>query len=64
MLGFGLLVPLLLLFLLAGLLGWIPMRFDPRGRAEKDPEDILRERFARGELSSEEFRRMQEELSA
>lgn len=64
MMGFGLLVPLVLLLLLAGLLGWLPLPFDRRKRVGQSPEDILRERFARGELTAEEFRRMKDEVSA
>ena len=64
--GYGLLAGLLGLMLFVGLLGvfaWaavsiLPSRGAPSARSEqrKDPaEEILRVRFARGELSAEEF---------
>lgn len=58
---------MLLWFVLAvavvGLLVWAVARSaTPRGRAGARPEEILRERFARGEISREEFERTLDDL--
>lgn len=54
-----LLVPLLFLGLAALLLGWRPqVSSGPRRTAR----DILRERYARGEISREEYERMRADL--
>lgn len=67
MMGFGLLVPLLILATLAYVLGWIPNRqFGERmnraPRAEKTPLEIAQERYARGEISKEEYEEMRRDL--
>lgn len=65
MMGFGLLVPIVLILILAYVLGWLPRRL-PEGNAggsqQGEAEDILRQRFARGEIDSDEFQRMREQL--
>lgn len=65
--GFGLVGMLFNLLLLAGLLAlvaWAVVRGLPSGRprderssSRTDPEEILRERFARGEIDAEEYGR-------
>ncbi len=42
--------------LVMALVVWLLVR-EPRRHAREDPSVILRERFARGEISEEEFRR-------
>lgn len=42
---------------------WLLVR-EPRQRATDDADTILRDRFARGELTEEEFRRATEALAA
>ncbi|MGA9533673.1 MAG: SHOCT domain-containing protein [Anaerolineales bacterium] len=64
MMGFGLLLPIALLLILAYALGWLPGRSD-QGRkrsAGRDALDILRERYARGEIERDEFERIQQDL--
>ncbi len=39
-----------------------PRRYD-RGHGEDSPFDILRKRYARGEISKEEFERMKKDIS-
>lgn len=46
------------------LIVWIvrqPGRYE-RGRGEESPLDILRRRYARGEISKEEFERMKKDI--
>ena len=58
------LVPLLLWGVLLSLLVWFAVRLFSRGRGDARPgatrdsaEEILRERFARGDISAEEYQR-------
>jgi uncharacterized membrane protein len=68
MMGLGLLIPVLLIGAVAYAAGWRPQFPSsgqgqaPGGPAKDDPLDIVRERYARGEISSEEYRRTQEDL--
>ena len=64
------LVPLLLWGVLLSLLVWFAVRLFSRGRGDARPgatrdsaEEILRERFARGEISAEEFVQSHEVLN-
>ena len=41
---------------------WLLVR-EPRGRTSEDPSAIVRARFARGEITEEEFRRATDALS-
>ena len=62
MLGW-LLIPLLAIGGLAALLGWRPQAGgQPWGGTQPTPEEILRQRYARGEIDREEYERMREEL--
>jgi len=66
--GFGLLVPLLILAALAYALGWIPnqqfgRRESSTTQAEKTPLDIVQERYARGEITKDEYEEMRRDLS-
>lgn len=65
MMGLGLLLPIALIVGLAYALGWIPNRpsrsnFEHRPR--KDALDILRRRYASGEIDRDQFERMSEDL--
>lgn len=66
MMGFGLIWVVLLVAVVAYLMGWRPENVNlggPRdGRSEKAPLEILRERYARGEITKEEFERMRADL--
>jgi putative membrane protein len=59
--GFWMLVGLLLLIALIVLVVWVVMRLSRTGRAathdpsRPTPNEILRERFARGEMTAQEF---------
>jgi putative membrane protein len=59
--GFWLLIGLLLLIALIVLVVWAVMHFSRTGRAamhdpsHPTPNEILRERFARGEITAQEF---------
>lgn len=64
MMGFGLLLPIVLIALLAYALGWRP-QINTQGR--DDPGDalsILNERYARGEIDRAQFEQMRHDLRA
>lgn len=65
MMGFGFIGTILVIALIAYLLGWRPQGgqnfFNPPGR-EQSPLEILKARYARGEISKQEFEQMQEDL--
>jgi uncharacterized membrane protein len=63
MMGFGLIVPLLLIGLVAYALGWRP-QFNPSGPAPtgQPPVEVLKARYARGDISSEEYEQMRRDL--
>ncbi|MGE5249382.1 MAG: SHOCT domain-containing protein [Bacteroidota bacterium] len=65
MMGFTLIIPLLVIGGVAYALGWRP-RFNQTGPAPTDgtPVEILKARYARGEISREEFERMRGELES
>lgn len=66
MMGFGLLIPIVLVLVLAYALGWLPNRSgsgNDRSPNRSDPKEILRQRYARGEIDREEFERMRDDLS-
>lgn len=66
MMGFGLLIPIILIAILAYALGWIPSRGASRHGTSTDAEDpveILRKRYARGEIGREEFERVRQDLT-
>ena len=66
MMGFGLLLPIGLILILAYTLGWLPQRSSPAGSGsgEGDAMELLRQRYARGEIDREQFERMREDLRA
>ena len=63
MMGLGLIVPLLLIGLVAYTLGWRP-QFNQTGPAQTSQTllEILKARYARGEISREEYERMHRDL--
>ncbi|HEY3473542.1 MAG TPA: SHOCT domain-containing protein [Anaerolineales bacterium] len=63
MMAFGWIVPLLLIGLVAYALGWRP-QFDQTGPAQtgETPLEILKARYARGEISREEYMQLRQDL--
>jgi putative membrane protein len=63
MMGLGLIVPLLLIGLVAYALGWRP-QLNQNGSAQigQTPLEILKARYARGEISREEYDQMHQDL--
>lgn len=66
MMGFGLIWVVLIVAVVAYLFGWRPENLNLGGsrgqRDEKAPLDILKERYARGEVTKEEYERMRADL--
>jgi putative membrane protein len=63
MMGFGLIVPLSLAGLIVYALGWRP-QFNPMGPAQTSQTllEILKARYARGEITREEYDQMRRDL--
>ena len=63
MMGFGLIVPLLLIGAIAYVLGWRP-QFNQTKSAQtsQTPSEILKARYARGEISREEYEQTRRDL--
>ena len=63
MMGFGLIIPLLLIGGIAYALGWRP-QFNQSGPAStsQTPLEMLKARYARGEISREEYDQMRRDL--
>lgn len=65
MMGFGLIIPLLLVGVIAYALGWRPQGNPPPSRpAGQTPLEILQARYARGEISREEYEALRRDLGA
>ena len=63
MMGFGLIIPLLLIGLVIYALGWRPQGGQmPFGPSEHTPLEILKTRYARGEISRTEYEEMRRDL--
>lgn len=66
MMGFGFIWLILIIAVFAYLMGWRPENLNlgqPRDRGEQTtPQEILKERYARGELSKEEYHQMRSDL--
>ena len=65
MMGFGLIVPLLLIGVVAYVLGWRP-KFNQTGPAptSQSPLEILKSRYARDEITREEYEQMLRDLES
>jgi putative membrane protein len=63
MMGFGLIVPLILIGVVAYALGWRPQT-NQTGPAQtgQSPAEILKSRYVRGEISREEYEQMRRDL--
>ncbi|MDT8304536.1 MAG: SHOCT domain-containing protein [Anaerolineae bacterium] len=66
MMGFGLIWVIVLVLVVAYLMGWRPENLNLGGQQErsdeKTPLEIVRERYARGEIERDEYERMRVEL--
>lgn len=64
MMGFGLIFTLLIVGLVAYALGWRPQFADQGAPRENQPTplDILKVRYARGEISQEEYQQLRRDL--
>ncbi|RMG70010.1 MAG: SHOCT domain-containing protein [Chloroflexi bacterium] len=64
--GFGLLIPLLVIGAIVYALGWRPQGqntvFSPA--SSRSALDIAKERYARGEISKEEFEQIRQDLNS
>ena len=64
MMGFGLIVPLLLIGVVAYALGWRPQLNQYRpAQTSQTPLETLKARYARGEVNREEFEQMRQDLA-
>ncbi len=63
MMGFGLIVPLLLIGVVAYALGWRP-QFNHTGpdQTSQTPVEILKARYVRGEITREEYEQARRDL--
>jgi uncharacterized membrane protein len=59
---FGVFLSLIVVFVLARQLFWTPHWDSSWGAGAESPEEILRRRFARGEISTEQFQEMEHAL--
>jgi len=63
MMGFGLIVPLLLIGAVAYALGWQPQFNQTRpAQTSQTPLEILKARYVRGEISRDEYEQMRRDL--
>lgn len=69
MMGLGLLVPIVVVVALAHVFGWLPRNNEQSPPQEKRKRsalmalDILEQRYARGDISREEYLEMRDDLS-
>ena len=65
MMGFGLILPLLVIGGIAYALGWRPQSNQTRpAQTSQTPLELLKARYARGEISREEYDQMRLDLEA
>ncbi|MGE5222146.1 MAG: SHOCT domain-containing protein [Omnitrophica WOR_2 bacterium] len=64
MMIFGLLIPILLIALIAYAFGWRPgnYRFPAQNFNQPSALDVLRTRYARGEITREQYEQMRNDL--
>jgi putative membrane protein len=63
MMGFGLIIPLLVIGGIAYALGWRPQSNQAgSAQTEQTPLDLLKARYARGEISRAEYEQMRRDL--
>jgi putative membrane protein len=65
MMGFGLVGTVLVIVLVAYLIGWRPQgdqSFFGNSEKQQSPLEILKSRYARGEISKQEFEQMRDDL--
>jgi putative membrane protein len=63
MMGFGLIIPLLLIGGIAYALGWRPQFNQTRpDQTSQTPSELLKERYARGEITREQYDQMRLDL--
>lgn len=63
MMGFGLIVPLILIGVVAYALGWRPQSNQSGPvQTRQTPSEILKARYARDEISREEYEQMRQDL--
>jgi putative membrane protein len=63
MMGFGLIIPLLVIGGIAYALGWRPQSSQTgSAKTKQTPLELLKERYARGEISREEYDQMRRDL--
>jgi len=63
MMGFGLIIPLLVIGGIAYALGWRPQSNQTgSAKTKQTPLELLKERYARGEISREEYEQVRGEL--
>ena len=65
MMGFGLIGPLILIGVVAYALGWRP-QFNQAGpsKTSQTPHETLQARYARGEISREEYEQIRQDLES
>jgi len=67
MMGFGFIWVLVIIGVIAYALGWRPgarQNSQPTRQSQSTALDILKERYARGEISREEFETMRQDLTS
>jgi putative membrane protein len=65
MMGFGLIIPLLVIGGIVYALGWRPQSNETRpDQTRQTPIELLKARYARGEISREEYEQVRRELEA
>lgn len=64
MMGFGFVFTLLIIGLVAYVVGWRPQFIDqaPHRQTPQTPLEILKTRYARGEISQEEYWQLRQDL--
>lgn len=65
MMGFGLIIPLLVIGAIAYALGWRPQSNQTRpAQTSQTPLELLKARYARGEIGREEYEQMRLDLES